>query len=228
MRQSQQKNRMRGRGRKGPNPMSRTYESNGPDVKIRGTATHVAEKYATLARDALAMGDNVMAENYLQHAEHYNRIIAAAAAQQASRNEENAAANYGRGPQPELSTASDQDNEDDSGEERAATAGSERSRAAAQTDESEETVQAEASERRPRGDGRNRRRPRRESTNDSSQESGREEGDKAAGANGANGAHAANGNGAEKAKRDISSDASMLPESILGSGPAGQEANAEE
>lgn len=76
--QQQNKQRMRGRGRKGPNPLSRSYESNGPDVKIRGTAQHVAEKYLTLARDASASGDRVMAENYLQHAEHYGRIVAAA------------------------------------------------------------------------------------------------------------------------------------------------------
>ncbi|WP_188910842.1 DUF4167 domain-containing protein [Aureimonas endophytica] len=69
---------MRGRGRKGPNPLSRSYESNGPDVKIRGNAQHIAEKYIALARDATASGDRVMAENYLQHAEHYGRIVAAA------------------------------------------------------------------------------------------------------------------------------------------------------
>ncbi|HAO2892016.1 TPA: DUF4167 domain-containing protein, partial [Escherichia coli] len=84
MRPVQQNRRMRGRGnnnRKGPNPLSRNYESNGPDVKIRGNAQHVAEKYTTLARDAQSSGDRVMAENYLQHAEHYNRIILAAQAQ---------------------------------------------------------------------------------------------------------------------------------------------------
>src|SRR5690606_32598886 len=73
--------RMRGRNRnnnKGPNPLTRTYESNGPDVKIRGTAQHIAEKYSQLARDAQASGDPVAAENYFQHAEHYFRIIAAA------------------------------------------------------------------------------------------------------------------------------------------------------
>jgi hypothetical protein len=70
---------MRGRNRsKGPNPLTRSYESNGPDVKIRGTAQHIADKYAQLARDAQASGDPVAAENYLQHAEHYYRIIAAA------------------------------------------------------------------------------------------------------------------------------------------------------
>lgn len=67
--------------RKGPNPLTRSYESNGPDVKIRGSAQQIAEKYTTLARDATSSGDRVMAENYLQHAEHYNRIIAAAQAQ---------------------------------------------------------------------------------------------------------------------------------------------------
>ena len=71
---------MRNRGRKNPNPLSRNYESNGPDVKIRGNASHVAEKYSALARDALSNGDTVMAENYLQHAEHYSRIIMAAQA----------------------------------------------------------------------------------------------------------------------------------------------------
>ena len=77
---------MRGRptnGRRGPNPLTRSYESNGPDVKIRGNAQHVAEKYLQLARDAHTGGDPVAAENYLQHAEHYFRIIAAAQAAQA-------------------------------------------------------------------------------------------------------------------------------------------------
>lgn len=81
MRQGQQSKRMRGRSRKGPNPLTRSYESNGPDVKIRGTALHIAEKYAQLARDAQASGDRVHSENLLQHAEHYFRIVAAAQAQ---------------------------------------------------------------------------------------------------------------------------------------------------
>jgi hypothetical protein len=64
--------------RRGQNPMTRVFESNGPDIKIRGTATHVAEKYVQLARDARSSGDPVAAENYYQHAEHYFRLIAAA------------------------------------------------------------------------------------------------------------------------------------------------------
>ncbi len=69
MRQGQQNRRGRGRGgRKPQNPLARSYESNGPDVKIRGTAAHIAEKYMSLARDALSSGDLVMAEIYFQHA----------------------------------------------------------------------------------------------------------------------------------------------------------------
>ncbi len=60
------------------NPLTRVYESNGPEVKIRGTAHHVAEKYLQLARDAQGSGDPVTAENHYQHAEHYLRLIAAA------------------------------------------------------------------------------------------------------------------------------------------------------
>lgn len=87
MRNGQQHNhnnhkRMRGRNRGGRggghNPLTRVYESNGPDVKIRGTAHHIAEKYQQLARDAQSSGDPVSAESYLQHAEHYLRLIAAA------------------------------------------------------------------------------------------------------------------------------------------------------
>jgi hypothetical protein len=58
--------------------MSRVFESNGPEVKIRGNPAHIAEKYVQLARDAQSSGDPVAAENYYQHAEHYNRLIAAA------------------------------------------------------------------------------------------------------------------------------------------------------
>jgi hypothetical protein len=88
MRNSQNNKRMRNRNnnnnnnnnnnRRGQNPMTRVFESNGPDIKIRGTASHVAEKYVQLARDARSSGDPVAAENYYQHAEHYFRLIAAA------------------------------------------------------------------------------------------------------------------------------------------------------
>src|SRR6202789_157375 len=89
MRNGQNNKRMRNRNnnnnsnnnnnnRRGQNPMTRVFESNGPDIKIRGTASHVAEKYVQLARDARSSGDPVASENYYQHAEHYFRLIAAA------------------------------------------------------------------------------------------------------------------------------------------------------
>jgi hypothetical protein len=52
-----------------------TFDSNGPDVRVRGNAYQVFEKYLALARDASAAGDRIAAENYYQHAEHYFRII---------------------------------------------------------------------------------------------------------------------------------------------------------
>jgi hypothetical protein len=57
-----------------PNPLTRSYDSHGPDVRVRGTALHVAERYLQLARDANTAGNPVAAENYLQHAEHYFRV----------------------------------------------------------------------------------------------------------------------------------------------------------
>src|SRR5437868_2755788 len=86
MRNGQNNKRMRNRNnnnnnnnnRRGQNPMTRVFESNGPDIKIRGTASHIAEKYLQLARDARSSGDPVAAENYYQHAEHYFRLIATA------------------------------------------------------------------------------------------------------------------------------------------------------
>ena len=98
MRQGQQNRRGRGRGgRKPQNPLARSYESNGPDVKIRGTAAHIAEKYMSLARDSLASGDLVSAESYLQHAEHYNRIIMAAQTQFGGQNPQQAEGPNGGG-----------------------------------------------------------------------------------------------------------------------------------
>src|SRR3954471_14973184 len=82
----------------GFNP-NRTYDSSGPEVKIRGSASHVYEKYLQLARDANSSGDRVMAANYLQHAEHYYRIMAAAAAQQAQYQAQQAAMNAQHGGQ---------------------------------------------------------------------------------------------------------------------------------
>src|SRR5215469_16708352 len=73
--------RNRGRGGGGGKPQhntNRAFDSNGPDgVKVRGAAQHIYEKYQQLARDAGSSGDRVLAENYLQHAEHYFRVLRA-------------------------------------------------------------------------------------------------------------------------------------------------------
>lgn len=58
-------------------PLNRNhvFDSNGPDLRVRGTAQQLFEKYLQLGRDATSSGDRVMAEGYFQHAEHYFRII---------------------------------------------------------------------------------------------------------------------------------------------------------
>jgi hypothetical protein len=67
-----------GNGGKPQHNVNRAFDSNGPDgVKIRGNAQHVFEKYQQLARDASSGGDRVLAEGYLQHAEHYFRVLRA-------------------------------------------------------------------------------------------------------------------------------------------------------
>lgn len=58
----------------GPN-RAQVFDSNGPEVRIRGTAYQIQEKYMALAKDAASSGDSVLAESYLQHAEHYQRVI---------------------------------------------------------------------------------------------------------------------------------------------------------
>lgn len=78
---------------------SQSFDSNGPDVRVRGNAWQVHEKYQTMARDAAAAGDRVAAENYLQHAEHYHRIIEAINEATAAEQQQQQTRNYT--PQPE-------------------------------------------------------------------------------------------------------------------------------
>jgi hypothetical protein len=58
-------------------PLNRNhvFDSSGPDLRVRGTAQQLFEKYLQLGRDATGAGDRVMAESYFQHAEHYFRIL---------------------------------------------------------------------------------------------------------------------------------------------------------
>ena len=71
-------------------PLNRNhvFDSNGPDIRVRGTAQQLFEKYLQLGRDATSGGDRVMAEGYLQYAEHYFRVL----------NLMNQAAQQGQGP----------------------------------------------------------------------------------------------------------------------------------
>ncbi len=74
------KNRSRGRnGRNGHKPQMpmriQTFDSAGPEVRVRGNAWQVHERYLALARDAAAAGDRIAAENFFQHADHYYRMV---------------------------------------------------------------------------------------------------------------------------------------------------------
>jgi hypothetical protein len=72
-----QNNRQGPSGHTGHDAHNRFYESNGLNAKFRGPASVIAGKYLQLARDAQTSGDLITAEGYLQHAEHYNRLLAA-------------------------------------------------------------------------------------------------------------------------------------------------------
>jgi len=92
MRPGPNNRRMRGRGngarRSGP---SRTqhFDSNGPDLKVRGNAQQIVDKYQALAQEAMTAGNPVMAENYYQHAEHYLRVLGAATENRPDNNRDN-------------------------------------------------------------------------------------------------------------------------------------------
>jgi hypothetical protein len=78
MKRQRSRNRGGSGGNKPQHNANRAFESNGPDnVKIRGAAQHVFEKYQQLARDALTAGDRILGESYQQHAEHYFRVLRA-------------------------------------------------------------------------------------------------------------------------------------------------------
>jgi hypothetical protein len=93
---------------------NRSFDSTGPDVKIRGTAANVYEKYLQLARDAGSAGDRVMAENYLQHAEHYYRILMAQGGQ--LNQQQGGQMNQGQGDQPHYPGAGPQPQPNGGGE----------------------------------------------------------------------------------------------------------------
>ncbi|ADM10242.1 hypothetical protein PB2503_10974 [Parvularcula bermudensis HTCC2503] len=77
MAQNSKRGRNSNRRRQGGNNPNRSFDSTGPEVKIRGTATQIYDKYQALARDAASSGDRIRAESLLQHAEHYFRMMKA-------------------------------------------------------------------------------------------------------------------------------------------------------
>ena len=93
------------RGGRNPN-----FESNGPEVKVRGSAQQVLDKYLQLARDAQSSGDRVKAESYLQYAEHYYRIVNEAQENSAPKQpaEPNAGRNNDRSSQGEKEPAANE------------------------------------------------------------------------------------------------------------------------
>ena len=106
MRPSQKSNRNRGKnnnrggggGKSLGNVVNRVFESAGPEGKVRGTPQQIIDKYEQLARDSQTAGDRVTAENFLQHAEHYLRLLTAAQAeQQAHQQAQSAQQNQGGG-----------------------------------------------------------------------------------------------------------------------------------
>jgi hypothetical protein len=100
MRPSQKSSRARGRGGRKPNGsnINRVYESAGPEGKVRGTPQQIIDKYLTLARDAQTSGDRVVAEDFLQHAEHYQRILIEAMGARQERRE----GSFGEQEQPDV------------------------------------------------------------------------------------------------------------------------------
>ncbi len=118
-----------GGGKKHMPSRNQTYDSNGPDIRIRGNAHQVLEKYLTMARDAASQGDRIAAENYYQHAEHYFRVIN-------SQNQANGRPNDRPVPTPaddQMSLAGGYDDEEGEGEEDGAEEGEAEHQAAAET-----------------------------------------------------------------------------------------------
>ncbi|MDB2390476.1 DUF4167 domain-containing protein [Alphaproteobacteria bacterium] len=109
MRQPQNAKRGRGRGRRGnggggnhvPN-RNTSYESNGPDVKLRGNAQQLHEKYIALAHDASSSGERIAAEAYSQFADHYFRLHQAAVGAAETKRQQEQAAQVANGIAPDI------------------------------------------------------------------------------------------------------------------------------
>ncbi len=91
------RSRNKGGNRRQQNPnnnaniVNRVFDSAGPEGKVRGTPQQIVEKYTQLARDAQLSGDRVAAESFMQHSEHYSRMLAVAQQEQAKKQAEHSA-----------------------------------------------------------------------------------------------------------------------------------------
>jgi hypothetical protein len=111
--------RGRNNGRRPQNPGNRSFESNGPEVKVRGSASQICDKYLMLARDASSSGDRVRAESLLQHAEHYYRLVNGGDDARTDNANQQGGARRGRGPGEVTVSGEMQPQEDNSAGDKA-------------------------------------------------------------------------------------------------------------
>jgi hypothetical protein len=86
------------------NRVNQVFESNGPEGRIRGTAAQIVEKYITMSRDVGMSGDRVLSQNYLQHAEHYQRLLTEITEENAAFEKEREATRQTQQAQPDISS----------------------------------------------------------------------------------------------------------------------------
>jgi len=104
------------RSRSVGNVINRVFESSGPEGKVRGTPQQIIDKFNQLARDAQLSGDRVAAENFQQHAEHYQRLLNTAQKEQEAKREEQERQNRERQAERDRDRARRQERELNGGE----------------------------------------------------------------------------------------------------------------
>ncbi len=158
------------RRRQGVN-VNRALDSNGPDVRIRGTANQIYDKYQNLARDAASAGDRIKAESYLQHAEHYFRLIKSAQAQSGGQAGANAGQQNNQGNHNGNQNASENGEQDNDASQSQNAQGGQGSH----KDTNNRDTNKNSSRDEEKGNSRNRRsRPRQSSSNRSKKEASAE------------------------------------------------------
>ena len=75
---SRSRNKNNNRRQNPGNVINRVFDSSGPEGRVRGTPQQIIDKYQSLASDAMLAGDRIAHENFLQHSEHYSRLLVVA------------------------------------------------------------------------------------------------------------------------------------------------------